>query len=57
MKKPTATAKVGRDQTRTMLVPALLRDFGLHHFYLGQPFLGRLYLLFVGPAYRACLLR
>ena len=46
MKKPTGAAQVPRDQTRAVLLAALLGDFGLHHFYLGQPFLGILYLLF-----------
>lgn len=46
MKKPTGAAHVARDQTRAVLLAALLGDFGLHHFYLGQPFLGTLYLLF-----------
>jgi TM2 domain-containing membrane protein YozV len=46
MKRPTVAAQVARDQTRAVLLAALLGDFGLHHFYLGQPFLGMLYLLF-----------
>jgi TM2 domain-containing membrane protein YozV len=46
MQKPTVTVRVPRDQTRAVLLAALLGDFGLHHFYLGQPFLGLLYLLF-----------
>ena len=40
------SAQVSRDQTRAVLQAALLGDFGLHHFYLGQPFLGVLYLVF-----------
>jgi TM2 domain-containing membrane protein YozV len=46
MKRQTAAAQVARDQTRAVLLAALLGDFGLHHFYLGQPFLGMLYLAF-----------
>ena len=46
MKKPTVAGRVRRDQTRAVVLAALLGDFGLHHFYLGQPFLGMLYLLF-----------
>ena len=46
MKKPTVSPRIARDQTRAVLLAALLGDFGLHHFYLGQPFLGMLYLLF-----------
>jgi TM2 domain-containing membrane protein YozV len=44
----TASAAVqgSRDQTRAVLLAALLGNFGLHHFYLRQPFLGTLYLLF-----------
>ena len=46
MKKPTVAPLVPRDQTRAVLLAALLGDFGLHHFYLGQPLPGMLYLLF-----------
>jgi TM2 domain-containing membrane protein YozV len=46
MKQPAAAARVPKDQTRAVLLAALLGDFGLHHFYLGQPLLGMLYLLF-----------
>ena len=46
MQKPTVAVRVPRDQTCAVLLAALLGDFGLHHFYLGQPFLGLLYLLF-----------
>jgi TM2 domain-containing membrane protein YozV len=46
MKKPTVVTRRVRGQTRAVLLAALLGDFGLHHFYLGQPFLGLLYLLF-----------
>jgi len=46
MEKPTVAVQVLRDQTRAVLLAALLGNFGLHHFYLRQPFLGTLYLLF-----------
>jgi len=46
MRKPTVAGQVPRDQTRTVLLAALLGDLGLHHFYLGQPLVGMLYLLF-----------
>ena len=46
MNKPTVSAPVPRDQTCAVLLAALLGDFGLHHFYLGRPTLGVLYLLF-----------
>jgi TM2 domain-containing membrane protein YozV len=42
-------AQVGtpiRDQTRAVLLASFLGDFGIHHFYLGRPLLGLLYLLF-----------
>ena len=45
MQKPTIAAPL-RDQTRAALLAALLGDFGLHRFYLGQPSVGMLYLLF-----------
>jgi TM2 domain-containing membrane protein YozV len=45
MKEQTVAFRTRRDQTRAVLLAALLGDFGLHHFYLGQPFLGMLYLL------------
>ncbi|MBK4736223.1 TM2 domain-containing protein [Noviherbaspirillum sp. DKR-6] len=35
-----------KDQTSAVLLAALLGDFGLHRFYLGQPVAGVLYLLF-----------
>lgn len=37
--------QVLKDQTRAVLFAALLGDFGMHRFYLGQPLLGVLYLL------------
>lgn len=46
MEKPTVAAQVLRDQTRAVLLAALLGNFGLHHFYLRQRFPGTLYLLF-----------
>jgi len=46
MKRLTSAAKAPRDQTRAVLLAALLGDFGLHRFYLGQPWVGMLYLLF-----------
>ncbi len=46
MKTPTACPTIPRDQTHAVLLAALLGDFGLHHFYLGQPYRGMLYLLF-----------
>lgn len=46
MNTPTVPALLPMDQTRAVLLAALLGDFGLHHFYLGQPILGVLYLLF-----------
>ena len=46
MKQRSVAGRVPKDQTRAVLLAALLGDFGLHHFYLGQPFLGMLYLLF-----------
>ena len=46
MEKSTVAAQVPKDQTRAVLLAALLGDFGLHHFYLGQPFRGVLYMLF-----------
>ena len=42
----TAPIRVLKDQTRAVLLAALLGDFGLHRFYLGQPVFGVLYLLF-----------
>lgn len=45
MRNSTA-APPHRDQTRAVLLAALLGDFGLHHFYLGQRGRGMLYLLF-----------
>lgn len=44
--EPTVPAPAPRDQSRAVLFAALLGDFGLHHFYLGQPVLGAAYLLF-----------
>ena len=46
MKQPIPASRLPRDQTRAVLLAALLGDFGLHHFYLGEPYLGMLYLLF-----------
>ena len=46
MKATTVGPRLPRDQTRAVLLSALLGDFGLHHFYLGQPSRGMLYLLF-----------
>ena len=46
MKNPTVATRRVRDQTRAVLLAALLGNFGLHHFYLGQSFLGLLYLVF-----------
>ena len=45
MQNSTA-APAHRDQTRAVLLAALLGDFGIHHFYLGQRVQGLLYLLF-----------
>ena len=45
MDKP-AVAAVLRSQTRAVFLAALLGDLGLHRFYLGQPSMGMLYLLF-----------
>ena len=42
----TVAAPVSKGQTRAVLLAALLGDFGLHHFYLGQTSLGVLYLVF-----------
>ena len=41
----TVAAQASKDQTRAVLLAALLGDFGLHHFYLGQPFSCALYLM------------
>lgn len=46
METPTVRLTTPRDQTRAVLLSAVLGDFGLHHFYLGQPYRGMLYLLF-----------
>jgi TM2 domain-containing membrane protein YozV len=46
MKTPPTAPRKLKDQTRAVLLAAFLGDFGLHHFYLGQPYLGLLYLLF-----------
>lgn len=35
----------GRDQTRAVLLAAILGNFGIHRFYLGQPLVGLVYLL------------
>jgi len=39
-------ARAPRDQTRAVLLAALLGDLGLHHFYLRRPYLGLLSLAF-----------
>lgn len=46
MRQPISRSRPPRDQTRAVLLAALLGDFGLHHFYLGKPRLGMAYLLF-----------
>lgn len=46
MNEPTAIHPALKDQTRAVLLAALLGDFGLHRFYLGEPYAGWLYLLF-----------
>jgi TM2 domain-containing membrane protein YozV len=46
MKTPIVRLPVQRDQTRAVLLSAVLGDFGMHHFYLGQPYRGMFYLLF-----------
>lgn len=38
--------RVPKDQTRAVLLAALLGDFGLHHFYLGRISVGVVYLMF-----------
>ena len=42
----TVAARMSRDQTSAILLAALLGDFGLHHFLLGETSVGVLYLLF-----------